>query len=213
MEALHARLVIVERRAVRMVRVAGAAGVVVVLAAALAGAIVYRERTLASSSERLQARQIELRDGAGNVRAVLGTRADGSVALMMSGADAIPRIILGVGGGPAGTPALALNDDEGRLRAAITVAADGAASVGFLDQSGMIRTTLGTTANGLPALNLVDDARRVRVALQADGDGTSLLRLFDRTGQPRVALGLNGDEPSLTMRDEDGVLLGRLPDR
>jgi hypothetical protein len=183
MEALHARLVIVERRAVRMVRAAGAAGVVVVLAAALPGAIVYRERTLASSSERVQARQIELRDGAGNVRAVLGTRADGSVALMMSGAHAIPRIILGVGGGPAGTPALALNDDEGRLRAAITVAADGAASVGFLDQSGMIRTTLGTTANGLPALNLVDDARRVRVALQADGDGTSLLRVIDRAGR------------------------------
>jgi hypothetical protein len=210
-EALHARLMIVERRATWVTRAAGAAGVLVLLAATLAGAIVYRERSLASTSERLEGQQIELRDGAGKVRALLGVRADGSVALIMSDAHAIPRMMLGLG--PDGVPALGLSDSEGRLRAAIAVAADGAASVGFLDGSQMVRSTLGTTGNGAPALNLVDDARRVRVALQADTDGTSLLRLFDRAGQPRVALGLNDDTPSLTMRDEDGALLGRMPGR
>lgn len=210
-EALHARLMIVERRAAWATRGAGAAGILVLLAATLVGAMVYREHSLATTSVRLEAQQIELRDGAGQVRALLGIRADGSVALVMSDADATPRIMLGLG--PDGVPALGLSDSEGRLRAAIAVTADGAASVGFLDGSQKVRTTLGTTGNGAPALNLVDDARRVRVALQADSDGTSLLRLFDRTGQPRVALGLNDDAPSLIIRDRDGALLGQMPGR
>jgi hypothetical protein len=211
-DALHARLATLERRTGRVTLCAGAAGVLAVLAAALAG-VVSRQASTARPSQSLEGRQIALRDSAGKLRALLGVRADGSVALMLSDAAATPRIMMGVGVGPESTPVLALSDNQGRLRAALAVAADGAASVGFLDGSEMVRTTLGTAGNGAPALNLVDDARHVRAALQEDTDGTSLLRLFDRAGQPRVALGLNDDAPSLVMRDENGALLGKLPDQ
>jgi hypothetical protein len=155
---------------------------------------------------------VVLRDPEGRTRALLGVRADGSVALIMSDAEATPRVMLEVGVGPDGASALGLSDSQGRLRAGLPWRRWGRQRR-FLDESQMVRTTLGTAGNGAPALNPVADDRRVRAALQEDADGTSLLRLFDRAGLPRVALGLNDAAPSLVMRDEDGALLSKMPDR
>jgi hypothetical protein len=148
-EHLRARIARVERRGAR---ITGAAALLVALVTLGSGLIVYREERAPRPTDSLEAHQVVLRDVTGTVRATLGIRADGGVALVLDDGRATPRAILGLGSD--GEPALGLSDRYGSLRAAIAVAADGSASVGFLDRAQVVRTTLGTGENGAPALSM-----------------------------------------------------------
>jgi hypothetical protein len=110
-DELSVRLAAVERRATRLGRASGVIGLALGFALALAGTAAYREERLARTAERLQGREVVLRDVAGRVRGVLGIRADGGVALMLADAEAQPRALLAVA--REGTPALGLSDGQG----------------------------------------------------------------------------------------------------
>jgi len=83
-----------------------------------------------SVANTLEAERFVLRDGAGNVRATLGLR-------------------------PDGTAALALADDTQQDRAVLSVTAPGQAAVDFSDRAGHLRAGLGVRADGSALLTLL----------------------------------------------------------
>ena len=94
----------------------------------------------------LEAERFVLRDGAGNVRASLGLR-------------------------PDGTAALALADDTQRERLVLSVTAPGLAGLDLSDRAGQLRAGLNVRADGTAQLSLLDQADRPRVELKSHGDG------------------------------------------
>src|SRR5262249_54470324 len=106
---LRLRLAAVERRTTRL-RWIGVAIAVTGVAGAVAGAAVVRHGFLAGQGS-LEARRVVLRDESGAMRAVLGMRNDGSVALVLADGEARPRAMLGVA--RDGVPALGLSDRQG----------------------------------------------------------------------------------------------------
>ena len=81
-----------------------------------------------------------------------------------------PGALLGVG--PDGSPALALNDKEGKLRVGLDVMSDGSAVLGLNDKEGKQRVALVVNADGRPLLGLNDKEGKQRAALSLNPDSS-----------------------------------------
>ncbi len=130
-----------------------------------------------------------------------------------------------------GTAAIYLNDETGKERAELRVAADGRASLGFYDAGGAKRVVVGqgstedsqaglgifgkdgdqlaslsSSANGEVNLTLYDHKSGLaRAGLGLSGDGVPALVLFDQNGKDRAELHLSASgKPGLALADENG---------
>ena len=137
-----------------------------------------------------------------------------------------------------GTAALYLNDENGKERAELTVAADGRASLGFYDAAGNQRVVVGegpsaqgqagigvfsadgnqvaslsSAASGEVNITLYDNKTGLaRAGLGLAADGAPALVLFDQNGRDRAELHVNSaGKPGLALADENGKSMAGLP--
>ena len=137
-----------------------------------------------------------------------------------------------------GTAALYLNDENGKERAELTVAADGRAALGFYDTAGNQRVVVGdgassqsqagigvfsadgnqvaslsSTASGEVNITLYDNKTGFALAgLGLAADGAPALVLFDQNGRDRAELHVNSSgKPGLALADENGKTIAGLP--
>lgn len=137
-----------------------------------------------------------------------------------------------------GTAALYLNDENGKERAELTVAADGRASLGFYDAAGNQRVVVGdgaaaqseagigvfsaagnqvasfsSSASGEVNITLYDNKSGLaRAGLGLAADGAPALVLFDQNGKDRAELHVNSSgKPGLALADENGKSIAGLP--
>ena len=122
----------------------------------------------------LEAERFVLRDGAGNVRASLGLRPDGTAALVLA-------------------------DDTQQERVVLSVTAPGLAGLDLSDRTGHLRAGLGVRADGAAQLSLLDQGDRPRVEIKAHGDGRPsvfglrLLQAAGRTTQAELIIAHSGE--------------------
>jgi hypothetical protein len=130
-----------------------------------------------------------------------------------------------------GTAALYLNDENGKERTELRVAAEGVASLTFYDAAGNQRVVVGDgasaqsqagigvfAADGTQVASLASDAAgevnmtlydsktgSARAGLGLAADGAPALVLFDQSGKDRAELHVNSSgKPGLAMADENG---------
>lgn len=116
----------------------------------LGGALITMAQASPNSSETVEARQFVLRDGSGNVRAVLGVSPEGAVGLNLDDATGRTRLTLDVD--YAGSPGLDLFDQSGKRRAIISLGQNGEPSAGLYDAEGKLRTSLDIPGANTPGL-------------------------------------------------------------
>jgi hypothetical protein len=88
-----------------------------------------------------------------------------------------------------GEPALKLYDEEGNLRAGLSLRTDGGPNLLFWDgQTTIPRAGLALLPNGSPSLELADRNGNLRTVLGLATDGEPVLGLFDHVGNLRAAL-------------------------
>ena len=146
-------------------RVAGAAGLLALAAAALG--LMGQVRSERPQPSVIEAKRFVLRESSGAVRAVLGVDADGAARLVLHDRRGIRRLVLGA-------------------------EAEGGAGVTVLDKDGQAaRAALDIHPGGLPGITLFDpDGKTARVALDIGPDGEPGLALSDRDGRPQAILAL-----------------------
>ncbi|HSJ24316.1 MAG TPA: hypothetical protein VK929_06605 [Longimicrobiales bacterium] len=133
-------------------------------------------------ADTVQARQFVLRDGADNVRAVLGSTPEGGVRFSMqdnAGSDRLRMTLLA-----DGSPGLSLTDDEGRSRAVLAFLPDQTANLVFADRTGRTRAVLGLMPDESSTLVFANRAGETRVGLGVDAGGDAGLTVFDGPGAP-----------------------------
>lgn len=166
------------------------AGVIAALLLAVATALFVRvERTRVA--DVVQARQFVLRDGNGNVRAVLGQTPEGGARLSMqdpSGRDRLRLTLLA-----DGSPGLSFADAEGRSRAVLAFLPDETANLVFADRTGRTRAVFGLMPDESSTLVFADRAGETRVGLGVDAAGAGGLSVFERDTPVQVREPETGD--------------------
>ena len=153
--------------------------------------------------EIVRAKQFQLVDQAGTVRALLATS-------------------------KRGDPRLVLSNREGMARALLGVEPDGTPEVVLLDRGGSQRVLLGVdhpvegSPQEVPELLFSDEGHRQRAELSLGLDGAPRLVLSDHSGAKRAVLGasradaapggaMEASEFSLVLSDKDHKVLWRVP--
>jgi len=156
--------------------------------------ILRRADIAVPQSATLEAERLVLRDAAGDMRAELAPRKDGTLAFALYDTHGNLRTELSVDAGGLGGFRLA--GENGQPGLVVTPK-----SLRFADTDGaafLASTSLGLTAWG------VGDARS-GVWIGTRPDGTSAVNLADRQGRTRAGVALKGDgSPSLTLNDQEG---------
>jgi hypothetical protein len=188
----------------------------------LAALIIMGQTAPAPVANTIEAERFVLRDTAGNVRASLGLRPDGTAALGLADDTQQERALLSVTA--QGLAAVELTERSGRLRAGLAVRPDGAATLALLDQADRPRVELGATGltlydrngrrrssmglepAGAPAVWLYDGEGNGRAMLAVTSDGQPTLNLADAGGKGRLWLRVSSDFqlPFLSLHDRDG---------
>jgi hypothetical protein len=169
----------------------------------VAAVTVMGQSTPAPVANTLEAERFVLRDGAGNVRATLGLRPDGSAALALADDTQQDRAVLSVTA--PGQASVDLSDRAGHLRAGLGVRADGTAQLALLDQTDRPRVELKAYGDGRPSLALLDQSGRPRSLLALTAEGATGLTLYDRNGRRRSAMGTEpSGAPAVWLYDVEG---------
>jgi len=79
------------------------------------------------------------------------------------------------------------------------------------DQSGKVRAWLGLLADGSPGLMLTDREGKGGIALSAAADGSTAMGFYDTEGRARAELGMESHSTRLTLWDQAGQVIVRLP--
>ena len=79
------------------------------------------------------------------------------------------------------------------------------------DQSGKVRAWLGLLADGSPGLMFTDREGKGGIALSVAADGSTTMGFYDTAGRARAELGMEGHRPRLTLCDQEGKVIVRLP--
>jgi hypothetical protein len=200
--ALAGRVTALERENRRLKGLAGGAASLLALLA-----IMGQARPGARLGGRIvEAEGFVVRDQAGQLRATLGTNANG-VGLVLIGAT---RVSVGVT--PEGIAGVQLLDTDGRRRAALAMTSDGASSLRLLDSAAKERVVLAVPTNGTAGLLVADATGRIRGTLATEPDGSSALDLLDGSDKTRLSLSTKPDgSPSLSLLGEHGQLLFKAP--
>jgi hypothetical protein len=131
-------------------RIAGLGGVLVVAAGLLGQAPV------GGSVKSVDAERFQVRDAAGNLRALLGTTSDGATSLLLYSATGVNQAGLGVM--PDGSASVFLGNPAGRTVTELTLYRDGTPTLVFRDRNGKTRTLMGTATDGYPFAYFLDAA-------------------------------------------------------
>ncbi|MYA23294.1 MAG: hypothetical protein F4Z30_11125 [Gemmatimonadetes bacterium] len=87
------------------------------------------------------------------------------------------------------TPSFKLYDDQGEIRATLSVrAADGMTLLEMRDQDGHTRTIVGVLEEGIAWLGVLDEEQRFRAGLGAPTGGNPRLDFYDEDGETRASL-------------------------
>jgi len=145
----------------------------------------------------IRTNRIEIVDGKGNVRAVLGMTSNDEPRLAL--ADRMGHIqamlsIVPVPGNPDGIPSLRLLDKAGIPRTDISLNSGGNPVITFRNNNGEHLASLGGSgsADGGAEWMLSDGDGKVRVTLSINHLGTNLF-LLDKDRKPRARFGLKPD--------------------
>lgn len=147
-------------------------------------------------TEAVTAQEFRLVDAEGELRAVLGLREDGMVALVLNDQSGRKRLSMGAGdegaavivgdeegekrlavGFANAVPLIALADKAGRERLALTVAEDTSAIM-LQDEAGTGRAGI-MFSEGIPFVSLSDREERTRAVLSLEAAGAPALSMFD----------------------------------
>jgi len=131
-------------------RVAGLGGVLAI-AAALLG-----QTPAGGPVKSVEAERFNVRDAAGNVRALLGTTSDGATSLLLYNATGVNQAGLGVMAD--GSTSVFLANPAGRTVTELTLYRDGTPTLVFRDRNGKTRTLMGAAADGYPFAYFLDAA-------------------------------------------------------
>ncbi|HEY2953842.1 MAG TPA: hypothetical protein VGK89_01190 [Candidatus Eisenbacteria bacterium] len=123
-----------------------------------------------------------------------------------------PRATLGVLGG---CPSMLLNDENGEMRAAVTLKSDGSPVMALSDAKGTVRVALHVGDEGA-VLTLADMTRQARAQVAVAATGEPMLSLMDEAGTMRAAVGVgpNAEKRSVAtflLLDKNKQLVWRAP--
>jgi hypothetical protein len=126
----------------------------------------------------VQAQQFVLRDGSGNIRAVLGATAEGGSRFSMQdhrGSERLRMTLLA-----DGSPGLSFADAQGRSRAVLAFLPDETVNLVFADRTGRTRAVFGLMPDESSTLVFADRLGETRVGLGVDAVGIGGLSVFER---------------------------------
>ena len=111
-----------------------------------------------------------------------------------------------------GTPGLTLDDEQGKMRAMLSLLPDGTPDLVLCDEKGKTRATLGLARDGEPAVTFFDDKGKERAMLSVGSDGSPGLGLSDENRATRAMLSLLADgTPFLGFADKKGKVMWQAP--
>jgi hypothetical protein len=211
LERLEAANAILRRQCGRWRRVGlAAAAAVAVLGIAGAGAA-------AKIAPMLEAHEFVLRDKDGKARAALTLRdKDGAPGMAFfdhkgqvrlsfdlgshdvegSDADSDGRDKADARGPRRETPGVNIYDEDGGLRAALTIRPDGTPGLGLFDKEAQPRLSLDLCTDGSAGVNLYGQASALRAAFAIRPDGSPGLGLFNGQGQVVQSIDLPAEAPA-----------------
>lgn len=128
----------------------------------------------------VEARQFQIRDAAGTVRAGWGIAQDGALRLTLLAPNSKAAVTMTVLKG--GAPGLTFSDTSGRARGVLALLPDETLSLTFADRSGMTRSVLGLNPEGSATLVFADRTGATRAGLGVDSRGSGTFTLMDRRG-------------------------------
>ena len=150
----------------------------------------------------LEVEELRIVDGAGSPRGIFDTR-NGGITLAMANKFGKNIIVLDVTEDDD-VPSLALGDNAGQVRFALSVI-EQAAALTFSDRDGRERLTLGVTEKDAAALTINDKASTGGLTLLAQAVGDSELQIIDLKGSMRIRLATSSDgSTAITLLDSEG---------
>lgn len=131
----------------------------------------------------LRAKQFELIDDRGLIRAMLYSGPEDTAALEFFEDGQTSRASIGIQ--PNGTAVLSLRDNDGSIRARLATEWQGEPTVFTLrDAPDNIRAQILLDQNGGIGVSLGDQSGKKRISLETHADGTSYVALYDEDGKP-----------------------------
>jgi hypothetical protein len=109
--------------------------------------------------KNVDAERFVLRSSDGKTRAMLSTSSEGTLLGMFDAGDKL-RAMLSLGAD--GAPALLMDDADGTPRVLLSVLPNGVPSLGIYDAGKKLRAMLSTDPSGTPALTLYDAEQNLR---------------------------------------------------
>lgn len=108
------------------------------------------------------------------------------------------------------TSELQLKDDDGKLRALMSVDDNGDVLFALLDANEQVRITQSVGNDGSSGVIIIDDKGNKRMALTSDEKNDGAFSVFDSEGEPAAVLAVaDGNFPMLSLRGPTGeALLG-----
>lgn len=163
-----------------------------------AGSLLTNSRVEAQGPDVVTTTQVNLVDGAGNLRGILaGSDESGRAALALFDEAGQPRSVVGVQAD--GTPVLQLHGAGGETRLLASV--QGEDTVLIVGQDGAGQAVMADV-QGSPILSLSDRGRS-RLQLHLSVDGWPRVALSDAAGNVGASLGVSGDDrPELRLAAE-----------
>lgn len=143
-----------------------------------------------NNGRSIEVDRIVLTDANGRSCAILGTSADGSVALTFLDKEGNPRAVLGLA--EDGSPELTFADARGGPRVGLSIAADQSPSLAFIDGRGSIRLGMSVSPEGAPEMIMADGEERTRASLGIGKNGLSFIQLVDADQTRRQAVFAQG---------------------
>ncbi len=164
----------------------------------VAGSLLTNSRVGAQAPDVVTTTQLNVVDGAGNLRGILaGSDERGRASLTLFDATGRPRSLVGVQGD--GTPVLQLHGAGGETRLLASVQGEDAVLIAGEDGAGQ---AVLADVQGSPILSLGEGGRS-RLQLQLSADGMPRIALSDATGNVGASLSVLGDDrPELRLATE-----------
>jgi hypothetical protein len=106
---------------------------------------------------------------------------------------------------PDGTPGFGLFDKNGKVRLSFDLDAEGKAGLNLHDGEGTLRAAVATRPDGTPGIGLFGSRGQVRASLDVGRNGTSGVNVYDDAGTLRAAMAMRPDAtPAVGLFDEKG---------
>ncbi|HLW81748.1 MAG TPA: hypothetical protein VKS20_06880 [Candidatus Acidoferrales bacterium] len=152
--------------------------------------------------ERIQAREIDIVDSAGRVRAVLNSR-----SLRLNDENGLKRIDLGKDEGANAGAGLSLYDSNGKNIVDVTVTGWGDGGLVVSDDTGRSRADIGTFA-GSPALGVYGSDGKTEATMEASGASASVGASSGNSAMGTINVGSGYAGFFMATEAHSGVVIG-----